>query len=911
MEPRPDSLLPYLAEFRALGRAPAYVYTRGYRTMRWSYRDIAEQAARFARELEGRGVARGDRVLLWGPNSGEWAAAFFGCVLRGAVAVPMDEAAAPDFARRVAEQVDAKLIVCSAALPAHVAPAPAIAFENLTEALARHSGEPYPAPALARSDALEIVFTSGTTADPKGVVITHGNVLANIAPLEREIAKYRKYERWFHPIRFLNLLPLSHVFGQFLGLFIPQLIGGVVVFQESLPPGDVLRTVKRERVSVLVTVPRVLQALKEKLERDAQLAGRGAALHRELERSAGEKFLWRWWRFRRVHRRFGWKFWAFISGGAALDAETEEFWRRLGYVVVQGYGMTETTSLVSVQHPFQMGRRSIGKVLPGREMKLDPATGEIMVRGESIATAYWQGKQLTPVAQNSDDGWLRTGDLGELDSDGNLHFKGRKKNVIVSPAGLNIYPEDLEQALRAQPGVRDAVVVPVARGGNAEPCAVLLLGDVADANAALRGANAQLADYQRVARWLAWPEEDFPRTTTMKPRVAAIQQFVAEQLGGAATRTGASGGALAELVARITGRGVELQPTTTLEELGLSSLDRVELMSALEDRYQVELDEAAFAAATTIADIERMLRHGASVETGHAGPSVETGHAPSPPASSAAVEGAPATGGQNVSRSDAGATLPFAPAEPAPRYVYPRWSQTWPLNLLRLVAYWLLIWPYMMIFARPRIAFRSAGVSPASEAVALSSPEALKRASGPLLIVCNHITQIDIGYVMAALPPRYRTRLAVAMGGEMLRAMRYPPRAWRTLHRWWEMLRYWLVIAFFNVFPLPQRSGFRQSFAYAGESADRGYSIVVFPEGARTLTGELTPFRSGVGMLAQRLGLPVVPMRIHGLWELKAANKHLARPGAITVSVGELIRYDATMPPEEIAADLERRVREL
>ena len=187
-------------------------------------------------------------------------------------------------------------------------------------------------------------------------------------------------------------------------------------------------------------------------------------------------FLHRWWIFRRIRRQFGWKFWAFISGGAALDRDTEEFWGRLGYAAIQGYGLTETTSLISVNHPFRLGKGSIGKVLTGREIKLAP-DGEILVRGGGVAAGYWQGTELHPVA--TEDGWYRTGDVGELDSTGNLYFKGRKKDVIVTPAGMNVYPDDLEAALRRQPEVKDAVVVALPRNGNAEPCAALILRDSA------------------------------------------------------------------------------------------------------------------------------------------------------------------------------------------------------------------------------------------------------------------------------------------------------------------------------------------------------------------------------------------------------------------------------------------------
>ena len=869
-----STITEYLENFLQLGDEIAYAYPRGYRTARWSYGEVAAAAIRFAAELKSRGIVKGDRVLLLGPNCAEWVAAFYGCAMQGAVAVPMDRIAARDFIQRVIEQSGPKLAVCSADLRDAVAPLPVILMESLRGEVNR--GSEYKRPAVGRGDPVEIVFTSGTTAEPKGVVISHGNILANLAVFESEIPKYRKYERLFHPIRFLNLLPLSHVFGQFLGMFIPQMIGGTVLFQETLNPSDVVTTVKRERVSMIVTVPRLLESLKDKLERDAELAGRGERFARDLERAAKEGVLRRWWRFRRIHRMFGWKFWGFICGGAALDAKLDEFWRRLGYVVIQGYGLTETTSLISVQHPFKLAGRSIGKILPGRELKLDPETGEILVRGESIASGYWQGKELRPVG--GEEGWFRTGDIGAIDEHGELVFKGRRKNVIVNPEGLNIHPEDLERALRAQPEVRDAVVVPLARGGNAEPCAVLLLRDpAADPEPIVRNANRQLAEFQHMRQWFVWPDEDFPRTPTQKPRVGLIQEQVASALGAAVRTAVSSSGSLAEIIARITGRPAEFRPETKLEDMGLSSIDRVELMSALEDRYQLDLDEAQFSAATTVGEIERIIQSGGHVE-GTA--EVAMGERQPPPA---AIPPDASRKDQELANSG------------ARQFVYPRWAQRWPVTWLRAAIYWLASWPSTMIMARPKIVGR----------------EHLRGVAPPYLIVSNHITQLDIGFIYAALPPSWRTRLAVAMWGEMLRGMRRPPHNWSPLRRWYEMLRYYLVVSIFNVFPLPQQSGFRQSFAYAGESADRGFSIVVFPEGKRTTTGELNPFRAGVGLLAERLGLPVLPIRIKGLFEYRYSDKLLIPPGAVSVHIGEPVRYPAGADPQEITRDLERRMREL
>jgi long-chain acyl-CoA synthetase len=659
--------------------------------------------------------------------------------------------------------------------------------------------------------------------------------------LEIEISKYLKYERFVHPIRFLNLLPLSHVFGQFLGIFLPQLLGGLVVFQDSLNPSEVISTIHRERVSVLVTVPRVLQSLKEKIERDLE-EGALEQFQGKFRDAEGKHFLHRWWIFRRVRRRFGWKFWAFISGGAALDRATEQFWDRLGYAVIQGYGLTETTSLISVNHPFRLGKGSIGKILEGREVKLAP-DGEILVRGGGVAAGYWNGNGLQPVA--GEQGWYQTGDIGELDSAGNLYFKGRKKEVIVTPAGMNVYPEDLEAALRRQPEVKDALVVPLPRDGNAEPCAVMVLRDSPNnPEMIVRRANEALADYQRMNSWFVWAESDFPRTSTQKPRRKVIEHTVQNRFSERAVPSSTS--ALAELIARIRGRlPSALSGAANLEsDLNLSSLDRVELLSALEDRYQIDLTETRFAAANTVADLERMLQ------------------------------------GKFPSRVS---------------YHYPRWVLRWPVTWIRLAVHYLLLRPAVFLLGWPRVEGR----------------ENLSGVRGPVLVICNHIGDVDPGFVLTALPAHLRHKLAVATGGEALEILRTPPTSRNFLVRTYALLKWTLGVALLNLFPLPREAGFRESFAYAGECVDRGYNVLVFPEGQHTTDGKLRPFRPGIGLLANNLGIPIVPMRIDGLFERKQAGKKFAWPGQIRIKIGAPMQFSPGTDPESIARELREKVAEL
>jgi long-chain acyl-CoA synthetase len=856
-----DNLLSLFREFERYENDIAFVQRHGYRREAWTYHKLAGVAVACALELRERSVATGDRVLLWGPNSAEWTAAFWGCLLRGAVAVPMDDGATLDFAQRVARDAGVKLIFASRE-KASIDPAiPRLILEDLADTL-RNAGVGAASPTrtqrdrpacerladepITRNHIAQILFTSGTTAEPRGVVLTHGNFLANLEPLERGIDPYRKYEGWLHPLRFVTLVPLSHVFGQFMALFVPPLLGATVVFEHSANPSEIVRTVKRERATALIAVPRMLDALHAGIERDLEARGQSSWLKKAFAVANGQKFLRRAWRFRRIHRRLGWKFWAFISGGAALSAKTEEFFKRVGYAVVQGYGMTETASLISLNHPFRATEGSIGKVLPGREFRL-AEDGEILVRGENVASGYWEGGTLRQGVRDGEN-WLRTGDIGEVDAEGNLRFRGRKKNVIVTPAGLNVYPEDVEAALRKQPGVRDCVVVPDPRGGNAEPFAIALMDNGAETRAqdlrkAVENANASLAEYQRVHRWLAWPEPDFPRTPTGKPRLSLIAARAAELFdGNGSAPENARAGTLDDLLAKFStakGSSEKLE-----KELNLTSLERVELMSAIEERFQVELDETSFAEAKTVADVQRLLQQPAGHRT---------------------------------------------------EYVYPRWAQRAPVRWIRLAVYYALVWPATQILGHPKIVGR----------------ENLRDVRGPVLIVSNHITRrADIGLVLAALPVRFRHRLATTMAGETLQNMRRPPRDWFFVKRWAYYLGYWLATALFNVFPLPQHSGFRESFRFAGESADRGYSILVFPEGEvnNSEDGRMAAFQSGIGLLAENLRLPIIPIRLDGVWQMKRERRRLAHFGEITIRIGSPIAFPPDTTPEDIARSLESRV---
>lgn len=848
------TVLSYLDDQLHRGAAIQFVQRRGLRTVRWSYEQIALTGRRFARELEVRSIAQGERVLLCGENSAEWVAAFWGCLLRGVVVVPLDKESIAGFISSVQRETQAKLMVATNDVPAiaHLG-IPQLLLEDLSEQVAHHPATPYRIEGIDEDTLVEIIYTSGTTQSPKGVLLTHRNLLANLSPLEAEIAKYIKWERFVHPLRFLSLVPLSHVFGQFMGIFVPQLLGGEVHFQKSLNPAEIVRRAHEARISVIVLVPRLLDNLREWIERDYAARGQSEWLRASIALMEGASFWRRWRRFRHVHYRFGWKFWAFISGGATLDERTETFFGRLGFAVLQGYGMTETASLISVNHPFKQSRGSIGKLMPGYEVKLDDS-GEIVVRGASVSPGYWsEAGEIDAHA----DGWLHTGDIGEMDAEGNLYFKGRKKDVIVTAAGLNIYPEDLEAALNRQPEVRASCVISREGARGLEPLAVIILRDEqVSAEVAVERANRSLATPQQIRRWFIWKEPDFPRTAThkiLKREVAARIEAQSERMkdesevkkSAPSSILPTSSFILSE-AARISGDApAQLNSSANLTtDLKLDSLGRVEFLSALEDRYQVEIDEVAFTAATTLGDVERVV-HGGMEE------------------------------------------------QVAP-YPYPKWTRKFPLTWIRAVLFYTIILPITRVMSRMRVA-------------GLDHLDAL---TSPALFVANHVTLGDHALILAALPAHFRHRLAIAMEGERLRNWLYPPAGTRLLMRLRLLTQYALVTMFFHVFPLPKRSGFRRSFAYAGECIDRGESVLIFPEGERAPRGQMqmNSFKSGIGLLAQELNVPVVPVKLHGLYELKRRGQHFAPPNMVRVVFGEPIKFDKRAHPSEVAAELERRL---
>ena len=480
-----------------------------------------------------------------------------------------------------------------------------------------------------------------------------------------------------------------------------------------------------------------------------------------------------------------------------------------------------------------------------------------------ISGATWAGGELRPREEE----WLATGDIAERQESGELRFLGRKSEVIVTAAGLNIHPEDIEAAIEEQPEIAACAVVAMETPTGPEPCAVLACrGSGCNAAAAIERANAKLAEFQRISRWVLWPEPDLPRTSTGKVRRKPVAAWLARIQAAAATTSNAAPGKhegefgpssdwLLALIAQITGEahpgvGDELRLT---EDLHLDSLGRVQLSAAIEERLGIVQGNGLLEDVHTLGELRRLV---AGIRRG----SGERGRQESKGARKTGTErlgprqqGSKRTGGKGAGQR----TGRVISAAPRVRFVYPEWPWWKPFQWLRVAFLKAIQRPLTWLLAAPRVVGPDKPLPP-----------------GPLLIVGNHVTAYDGPLIQYALAGPLRRHIAVAMAGDMLddyRHWRNPD--WPPGHKGiWLLgppLTGWSR-RFYNVFPLPRQRDFQLSFAHAGKAMDRGYSVMVFPEGVRS-EGQLARFRPGIGLLAKQSGVPVVPTAIRGLGEMKTS----------------------------------------
>jgi long-chain acyl-CoA synthetase len=497
----------------------------------WTYRELERRSRLAAWRLRAGGLERGDRILTWSPSAPDLPAAYFGAMRAGLVIVPLDLRMAADAIERIAARADARRLVVGSGRDA---PDPAEAgldrFETIhLEDLVADPDQTFPAdwetqlgawPRPKPDDVFELVFTSGTTGDPKGVMLAHDNVLASVGAMHHVVPPMDH--------RIVSLLPLSHLFEQAVALLYALDVGADILYVRSRNPRLIFEAIRGHRMTSMVLVPQILELFWTALEREVDRAGRTRTFERSRRLARRLPYAARRLIFRQLHARLGGGLRIFVSSGAFLRPSLQQAWEDLGVIVIQGYGSTETgfgTCTTRDDH----GLGTVGRAVPPVRMQL-AEDGEIQFAGPTLFKGYWQDPEATAAAFTA-DGWYRTGDIGRLDADGRLVLMGRTKDIIVLPNGLNVYPEDIENALRTA-GVRESVVVET-RPGRIEAVVLPLADPAAEPDpgiqGAVRAANSTLAVHQRIAAVRVWPDDDFPRTHTLKVKRDVVRRWAVDE----------------------------------------------------------------------------------------------------------------------------------------------------------------------------------------------------------------------------------------------------------------------------------------------------------------------------------------------------------------------------------------------
>ncbi|MBI1731848.1 MAG: AMP-binding protein [Gammaproteobacteria bacterium] len=580
----------FAARAQRFASRPAVQFRPRYRSVRWTYGDLANAAQNIAQALLEAGIARSDRVFLYGANSPHWVAAYFGILACGAVVVPLNPQSPAGALDRIRASAEPALLLTLAGFPW-----PAQSFTTLSvERIAGGDGRPargLPGLRTEKAEPAVIVYTSGTTGDPKGVMLSHGNLLANVAGICQVIP----LTETDHVI---TLVPLFHMYGQTTSMLYPLFQGSAVTYMQTPSSRAIREALLHTPATFLVAVPEFLQTVMSRL--DSRLARVPGFLRPLLHRG--------------IRARLSATLHTIISGGAPLDPVIENKWRALGYEVLQGYGLTETSPVLTTNRRSAHRAGSVGIPMPGVEIRIAD-DGEILARGPNVMSGYYRDTRRTEEVFSQ--GWFKTGDAGKVDEDGFLYVFGRRKYMILGPGGENVFPEDIEAELSKVDGVRDSAVVGEEQDGRTVIHAVLLC-EGSDGERIVGSANANLAPYQRIMRWSLWPEPDFPRSATRKVRKEEVLRWLrSRELPVPDRRAGTT--ALIRLLADLTRQDAAhiTDSTRIVADLALDSLQRIELVSLIEEILNVSIEESVITAATTVADLEALIeqRQGSAAVT--------------------------------------------------------------------------------------------------------------------------------------------------------------------------------------------------------------------------------------------------------------------------------------------------------
>jgi len=689
------------------GNKDALIIKPGFRTRAWTYRDLADVVPRIARYLAENGVQKGDRVITFGVNRPEYGIAVLAALRAGAIVVPLDVNSTGEFVKKIAERTraSAALVTVQTKERAAVLGIPLHEMELLPD---RARGkEPLPKADVGPEDLAEVMFTSGTTGEPKGTMLTHRNLLSNALACTQ-----------IFPIgpsqRLLSFIPLSHIFEQSPGFLCVLLAGASVVYPTSRQPAVIRRTFKERRVSMILITPAAVRSLFIAIQRKAEGDGKGPLFAKLRTIARKLPMGLRRVLFVSVHRQFGGRFRYIVSGGAALDPALGEAWRDLGVEVLQGYGLSETAPALTFNRVDRNRFGSVGVPVPGVEVKIAD-DGEVLAKGPNIFKGYWENEEATRAALDGE--WFHTGDLGKFDADGFLWLHGRKKDMIALPDGLKVYPEDVENILANDPRIQElatpqrptlAIVVGLERPDETLHVHAVFVEpkDPEIVASIVRSVNEKLSGSQQIRGWTVWPDDQFPTTPNQKVKKReVIERILTMGKAEAPTRPAATATRELTEIERLVARTANVPdervwPEAQLSaDIGLDSLGRVDLLGVIEEELGVYIDDAALTPAATVADLEKMVV--------------------------AARDNKPETG-----------------------------IFGWPLSPLTrsvgLILQQFLIWPLVHVFYRVKI----------------TGTENLKGLRGPVMFAPNHCLHWDNGIILTSIPVSWRWHLAVAAAAD-------------------------------------------------------------------------------------------------------------------------------------------------
>jgi long-chain acyl-CoA synthetase len=817
--------------YQKFSQRTSLVMKMGYRTVSLSFANVYLISKKVALFLRDQGLKKEDKVLILAPNSPYWICLWWGSTLGGFVPVPLNVQSTPELIKKIAEQTEAKIIFKSLTLKQLLPPnLKVFSIEYLPEYLEGIDVSHFQKPQLKEDDILELMYTSGTTGDPKGVILTHKNLYSNLEALAKLIPMGPKD-------RVLSILPLSHIYEQTVGFLLPFSQGATIIYAHS--PAAIAELLKKYKITHLAAVPEFLKIVMSRIEEKVKEEGkeklfkRMMALAMKINNKVFSRLV-----FRKIHQRFGGKLHTIASGGSTLDPELEKKWNALGITLLQGYGLTETSPIITLNTYSERKIGSVGKVLPGVQVKI-AKDGEILVKGPNVFKGYFKDEKKTKEAF-TEDGWFKTGDLGEFDKDGFLYIKGRKKYLIKGPEAQNVYPEDIETELNKTEGVRDSSVVGLEMpGGRVQIHAVLLLKDEykkkEKVEEIINKVNQRLLSFQQIRGWSIWEGEDFPRSATRKVKKEEVLKWLKEKEKGeiGEIKKKDKKDPLIELLAEISEIPAEkISKNTKISELNLDSLLRIELLAKIEEKFGVSIDESKIRSEMKVFDLEEMLKKEEKIIK--------------------------------------------EPLKNWPRHFF--------ISLLRIFLQTFLIFPLAKTFVKLKV----------------EGKENLKNLKLPAIFMPNHLSYLDSLVLAMALPLKIRKKVAFAAARDILYGQ------FKSIS--------WLAELLFNAFPFPRREGANVRFGLEaiGELLDQGFSIVVYPEGQISKSGELLPFKKGAGLISVTMDCQVVPVKIKGTAEIIPPDKIFPQKrGEVLVKFGKPIQFKKSDSYLEATKKLEDAIKTL